>query len=177
MLGHFSVFMDDSIIHMKRQLNEIEEQHLAWHRHYVHKIFNILAENDLYVKPKKCAFEQQEIKYLGVIVGKGCLHIDPKKLQGVADYPTPLNVTDVRTFLGFTGYYWYFIPNYSAIVWPLLNLTKKSTVFHWSQQEQEAFDKIQSIMCSAPVLQQPNFKKKFYLQTDASTYGVGTILS
>jgi hypothetical protein len=64
-----------------------------------------------------------------------------------------------------------------VIVWPLLDLTKKSTIFHWESKEQEAFDKIRAIMCSAPVLQQPNFKKKFYLQTDASTYGVGTVLS
>jgi hypothetical protein len=53
---------------------------------------------------------------------------------------------------------------------------KKSTIFYWDWKEQEAFDKIQSIMCSAPVLQQPNFKKKFYLQTDTLVYGVGAIL-
>jgi hypothetical protein len=60
---------------------------------------------------------------------------------------------------------------------PLLDLTKKSTIFHWDQKEQEAFDKIQSIMCSAPVLQQPNFEKKFYLQTDVSAYDMGAVLS
>jgi hypothetical protein len=80
MLGYFSVFMDDGIIYMKWHQNETEEQHLARHHHYVHEIFNILAKNDLYVKPEKCAFEQQEIEYLGVIVGKGYLRMDPKKL-------------------------------------------------------------------------------------------------
>jgi hypothetical protein len=59
--------------------------------------------------------------------------MDPKKLQGVTNYPRPLNITDVHTFLGFTGYYWYFIPNYSAIVRPLLDITKKSTIFYWGQ--------------------------------------------
>jgi hypothetical protein len=71
MLGHFSVFMDNGVIHTKRHQNETEEQHLLRHRQYIHEIFDILAENDLYIKPEKCTFEQQKIEYLGVIVGKG----------------------------------------------------------------------------------------------------------
>ena len=103
--------------------------------------------------------------------------MDPKKLQGVANYPIPQNVTDVRAFLGFTGYYRYFVQNYSAIVRPLLDLTKKGSVFKWETRHQEAFDKIRAIMCKAPVLLQPDFNKKFYLQTDVSAYGVGAVLS
>ena len=109
-------------------------------------------------------------------MGKGRLRMDPKKLQAVLNYPTPQNVTDVRAFLGFTGYYRYFVKNYSAIVRPLLALTRKSTTFHWGKEEQAAFDKIRTIMCQAPVLRQPDFQKKFYLQTDASAYGVGAVL-
>ena len=169
--------MDDGIIHTKRLPNETQKQHLERHRKYVYEIFDILAENDLFVKPEKCAFEQEETDYLGVIVGKGRLRMDPKKLQGVANYPIPRNVTDVRAFLGFTGYYRYFVQNYSAIVHPLLDLTKKGSMFKWEAHHQEAFDKIRTIMCKAPVLLQPDFNKKFYLQTDASAYGVGTILS
>ena len=63
--------MDDRIIHTKRLPNETPEQHLKRHRKYVHEIFDILAENDLFIKPEKCAFEQEETDYLGVIVGKG----------------------------------------------------------------------------------------------------------
>ena len=103
--------------------------------------------------------------------------MDPKKLHAVLHYLTPRNVTDIRAFLGFTGYYHYFIKNYSTIVRPLLALIRKSATFHWGREEQEAFDKICTIMCQAPVLHQPNFEKKFYLQTDASTYGVGAVLS
>ena len=66
--------------------------------------------------------------------------------------------------------------NYSAIILPLLDLTKKGSVFKWEAHHQEAFDKIKAIMCKAPVLLQPNFNKKFYLQTDASAYSMGTIL-
>ena len=116
MLGWFSIFMDDGVIHTKQKPGETKEQHIARHRQYVHKIFDTLAENDLYVKPEKCAFEQEEIEYLGAIVGKGRLRMDPKKLHAVLNYPTPRNATDIRAFLGFTGYYRYFVKNYSAIV-------------------------------------------------------------
>ena len=177
MLGWFSIFMDDGVIHTKQKPGETKEQHIARHRRYVHEIFDTLAENDLYVKPEKCAFEQEEIEYLGVIVGKGRLRMDPKKLHAVLNYPTPRNATDVRAFLGFTGYYRYFVKNYSAIVRPLLALTRKLATFHWGKEEQAAFDEICTIMCKAPVLRQPDFQKKFYLQTDASAYGVGAVLS
>ena len=177
MLGWFSIFMDDGIIHTKCLLDETPERHLKRHRKYIHEIFDILAENDLFIKLEKCTFEQEETDYLGVIVGKGRLRMDLKKLQGVANYPVPQNVTDIRAFLGFTGYYRYFVQNYSAIVRPLLDLTKKGSIFKWEPCHQEAFDKIRAIMCKAPVLLQPDFNKKFYLQTDASAYGMGAVLS
>jgi hypothetical protein len=60
-------------------------------------------------------FEQEEIGYLGVIIRKGKTKMDPKKLMAIANYATPQNPTDIRAFLGFTGYYWYFIQGYSQI--------------------------------------------------------------
>ena len=93
--GDTSVFMDNIAIHTKQYLNESHQQHLARHRRRVHEILDKLEANDLYLKPEKCAFEQDEIKYLRVIMGKGQLRMDPKKLNRVADYPVPLNPTDV----------------------------------------------------------------------------------
>jgi hypothetical protein len=68
-------------------------------------MLDILEQHDLYLKPEKCTFEQEEIDYLGVIVGRGTLKMDPKKIQGVADWSPPKTVTEVWQFLGFTGYY------------------------------------------------------------------------
>jgi len=75
-----------------------------------------LEANDLYLKPEKCTFEQEEIEYLGVIIGKGCLCMDLKKLKGVADYLVPRNLTNVRAFLGLCGYYHYFIPHFCYVL-------------------------------------------------------------
>ena len=131
--GWLSIYMDDMAIHMAKLPHETEEQHIQRHRTYIHRVLTKLEENDLYLKPKKCEFEKEEIEYLGVIIGKNHLKMSPKKLQGVADWPIPKTPTDVRQFLGFTGYYCYFVPNYSSIAQPLLDLTKKTTLWHWGE--------------------------------------------
>ncbi len=103
--GWLSVYMDNLAIHTRRRPGETEEEHRRRHEEYVYIVLDILEENDLYLKPEKCAFEQNEIDYLGVIVGQGTLKMDPKKIQNVADWSPPTTVTEVRQFLGFTGYY------------------------------------------------------------------------
>jgi reverse transcriptase-like protein len=75
------------------------------------------------------------------------------------------------------GYYRYFVPNYSKIARPLLDLTKKATSWHWGPEQMKVFKTLKTLMCCKPVLAQPNFDKHFYLETDASMYGMGAILS
>ena len=93
--GWLSVYMDDMAIHTARLSHKTKEQHVQRHRTYVHRVLTKLEENDLYLKPKKCEFEKEEIKYLGVIVGKNHLKMSPKKLQGIADWLVPKTPTDV----------------------------------------------------------------------------------
>src|SRR6201984_2233050 len=103
--------------------------------------------------------------------------MDPAKIKGVADWPTPCNVRDVRAFLGFMGFYQYFIPNYSKLAHTVIDLTKKATTFHWSEPQLRAFEELKTIMCHKPILRQPDYNDPFFLATDASAYGVGAILS
>ena len=138
---------------------------------------DILEANDLYLKPEKCEFEQEEIDYLGVIVGRNQLRMDPKKIKGVAEWKIPTNPTEIHQFLGFMGYYRYFIPNYSKMARPLLDLTKKATVWQWTDHHSKAFGELKMRMCQQPVLIQPDFQKHFYLQVDTSAYGLGAVLS
>jgi hypothetical protein len=88
------------------------------HQKHTHYVLDKLEKHNLYLKSEKCEFKKEEIKYLGVIVGQNKIHIDPGKLKGIMDWPVPRNPTKVQQFLGFTGYYQYFVPNY-CYVWTM----------------------------------------------------------
>ena len=103
--------------------------------------------------------------------------MDPAKIKGVADWLTPQMVRDIRAFLGFTGFYQYFIQNYSTITRPLIHLTKNATPFHWEDSQVKAFETLKTLMCRKPILRQPNYARPFFVSTDASVYGMGAVLS
>jgi Reverse transcriptase (RNA-dependent DNA polymerase) len=113
--GWLSIYMDDMAIHTKPCPEETEEQHLQQHREHVYHILDKLERHDLYLKPEKCDFEQKQIDYLGVVVRQNKVHMDQGKIDQVAKWIPPNNPTEVRKFLGFTGYYCYFVKNYSKI--------------------------------------------------------------
>ena len=92
------------------------------------------------------------MEFLGVILEDGTVQMDPAKLKGIADWLQPQHVTDVHTFLGFTGFYHYFIPNYSNIAQPLIQLTKKNAVFKWTEECKVTFEWLKTLMCSCPIL-------------------------
>jgi hypothetical protein len=156
--GWLSVYMDDIAIHTKPHANETDPQHRKWHEILTHQVLQKLHNNDLYLKPSKCEFAKDKIEYLGVIIGKNQMCMDPSKLDSVRQWKPPQNPTEIRQFLGFTGYYRYFVPNYSKIARPLLDLTKKTTNWHWGPTQHAAFLELKSRMCSSPVLTQPDFK-------------------
>ena len=124
---------------------------------------------------KSASSNRKKVEFLGVILEKETVQMDPTKTKGIADWKTPQNLKDVRTFLGFTGFYRYFVPNYSKIARPLIELTKKAVPFHWDEAQCKAFETLKSLMCSHPVLKQPDYTKPFFLSTDASAYGVGAV--
>jgi RNase H-like domain found in reverse transcriptase len=103
--------------------------------------------------------------------------MDDTKVEKVCNWRPPTNVTEVRKFLGFTGYYQYFIKDYSKIARPLLQLTHLTSTWRWKEEEQTAFETLQQAMINKPVLWQPNFTKSFFLLTDTSAYSMGAILS
>ena len=166
--GWLIIYMDDMLI--------ATHDNPTFHKKCIHRVLQKLAANDLYLKPQKCVFEQKRIEFLGVILQNSTIHMDPTKTQGVADWPRPNNVTEVRSFLGFTGFYRYFIPNYSKIARPLLDLTKKTTTWVWDEPQKCAFETLKTLMCQRPVLAQPDYTRPFVVHTDASAYGVGAIL-
>src|SRR6266851_361231 len=161
--GTLMVYMDDIAIHTKRNPGKTEDQHLERHRGLVKEMLTILRKNDLFLNIDKCQFEQSEVDYLGVCVGGRQVQMEEAKVTWVKDWKPPQNVTKVRRFLGFTGYYCYFIKGYSQLARPLLDLTKKSTDWHWEEPQRRAFEDLKNRMCSRPVLVHPDPEKVFYL--------------
>jgi hypothetical protein len=127
MRGTLTVYMDDIAVHTKQKPNKSEEQHLECHRELVRKMLTILQKHDLYLNIEKCQFKQTKVNYLGVCVGGKRISMEEAKVEKVKDWKPLRNATEVRRFLGFTGYYCYFIKGYSQIARPLLDLTKKAT--------------------------------------------------
>jgi transposase InsO family protein len=168
--GVVVVFMDDILIFTE----SLEE-----HRRIVRRVLEILQANNLYLKPEKCLFEQLEVEYLGLILSQGQVAMDPVKVAGVRDWPVPRNVTEVKSFLGFINFYRRFVDDFSHIAKPLNQLTKQDTQWSWEANgpEQAAFNKLKHLITSTPILVLPDQSKHFRLETDASAYATGAVLS
>jgi hypothetical protein len=95
--GWLQVYMDDIIIATENN----DQLHEAKVRYFLQK----LQKHDLFLKPEKCCFHQAEVDYLGVIIGQGSVQMDPVKVQGIIDWPAPISVKDVCSFLGFCNFY------------------------------------------------------------------------
>ena len=117
-----------------------------------------------------------ECVYLGHVVGRGVVRPEQSKVEAIQAFSQPTTKKQVRAFLGITGYYRKFIPNYSTLAAPLTDLTKKNrpTKVTWTSDCDSA---LKTYLCTSPVINSPNFSKPFILQTDASDRGVGAVLS
>ncbi len=104
-------------------------------------------------------------------------YFDPKKVQDVKDFLAPRSVTNVRAFLGLTGYYKNFVCGYAKITMPFFDLTKKDQSFLWTLTYQEAFDTLKLRLIEAPILVRPDFERPFILDVDWSIKGVGSVSS
>ena len=117
--------------------------------------------------------------YLGHIVENGKVHPEETKVQTVRNFPTPTTKKKVREFLGLTGYYRKFIAPYAEHSAPLTSLTRKNARngVIWTSNCEESFKTLKEKLCSQPILTSPDFTKEFILQTDASAWGIGAVLS
>ena len=153
----------------------------SWPEHLEHlrAVLQRLREAKLTAKPTKCQIAMNQCVYLGHRVGNGEIEPEASKLKAVSDFLQPETKKDVRAFLGLTGYYRKFIPNYATIALPLTDLTKKSlpNAVVWTAACGTAFGELKRRLTCAPVLKSPDFSKQFILQTDASERGIGAVLS
>ncbi|XP_027865809.1 uncharacterized protein LOC114140258 [Xiphophorus couchianus] len=126
----------------------------------------------------KCAWAQEEVTYLGYLVGHGQIKPQLEKVRAIQTIPRPQTKKQVRSFLGLVGWYRRFIPHFSTLAAPLTELTKRSTSkIMWKEDCEHAFQSLKKLICQAPVLQSPNFSEPFIVQVDASNVGLGAVLA
>lgn len=147
------------------------------HLERLEMVLKRLEQAGIKLKPKKCHFLQRQIKFLGHEVLEEGIRPDPSKIESVVIFPRPKNDSEVRSFLGLTGYYRRHIEGYAKLAKPLTSLLKNDTKFNWDDSCEEAFQRLKEILTSAPLLRSPDFEKPFFLSTDASGYAIGAVLS
>ena len=149
----------------------------ASHLSRLEAVLQRLAGAKLKLKPSKCSLLQSEVKYLGHVVSKHGVKTDPEKVEAVREWKTPACQSELRTFLGFVGYYRRFCPDFASVAKPLHRLTAKGVPFSWTETEQAAFEQLRQFLLEAPVLAYPEPGVEFIVDTDASADGVGSVLS
>uniref|UniRef100_A0ABD2VWW7 RNA-directed DNA polymerase n=1 Tax=Trichogramma kaykai TaxID=54128 RepID=A0ABD2VWW7_9HYME len=161
-------YLDDIIL-----VTETFEEHVNW----LERVIRILLDAKLVVNRDKCEFCCQSVKFLGYVLDSSGLRIDSERVRPIHDYPTPRNVKQVRRLLGMVGWYSRFIKNEAEIKVPLARLLRKEAPFVWGADQERAFETLKQALSEAPVLVRPDFEKEFAIQTDASDYAIGAVLT
>jgi hypothetical protein len=160
------VFLDDILVYSRN---------LPEHLKHLRLVLDLLRKNQLYAKASKCSFAQSQIEYLGHVISENGVATDAEKTKAMQAWPVPTSATELRGFLGLTGYYRKFVPRYGIIAKPLTQLlTKKG--FTWPDAAQSAFDQLKAAMVNTPVLALPDFDRSFSIETDACDTGIGAVL-
>ena len=164
------VFIDGILIFSKSAEEHVE---------HVKTVMEVLQQHSILIKLSKRTWGQTELPYLGHIVSKDGIKVDPKKIQAVADWPQPTDLTEIQQFLGLTNFFCKYIQRYMDLSVPLTLLLRKNTPFAWVAACQEAFDGLKTALTTAPCLALPDTSKGspiFDLVCGASGFGLGAVL-
>nr|AAN16328.1 putative polyprotein [Oryza sativa Japonica Group]AAP52669.1 retrotransposon protein, putative, Ty3-gypsy subclass [Oryza sativa Japonica Group] len=161
------VFIDDILIYSRTKEEHEEHLRLALEK---------LREHQLYAKFSKCEFWLSEVKFLGHVISAGGVAVDPSNVESVTNWKQPKTVSEIRSFLGLTGYYRRFIENFSKIAKPMTRLLQKDVKYKWSEECEQSFQELKNRLISAPILILPDPKKGFQVYCDASKLGLGCVL-
>ncbi|XP_078807233.1 uncharacterized protein LOC101167294 isoform X2 [Oryzias latipes] len=157
------VYLDDILVY---------SDNLTQHEQHFRQVLTRLLENQLFVKAEKCEFHVDSVQFLGYII-----EADPSKIEAVSTWEPPINRKKLQQFLGFANFYRRFIRNYSSIAAPLTGLISTHQKFQWTQEAQQAFDRLKKLFVTAPILIQPDPSRQFIVEVDASDSGAGAVLS
>jgi hypothetical protein len=119
------------------------------------------------------------IHYLGYIIDQHGVHVDLAKIEVIRDWPAPTTLIELQSFLGLANFYRRFVLGFSHIAWALSQITKGGgkEKFMWGWSQQQTFDDLKQRLCSAPILSLPDLQQPFEIETNASDYAVGVVLT
>ena len=132
---------------------------------------------NLKINPLKCEFFRTKVQFLGHVISKDGLQVDPEKIAAVKQFPVPAIQTHVKSFLGLCSYYRRYVKNFADIARPLHKASETTTPFKWTPEAQDAFDKLKACLTTTPILAFPSMKEPFILYTDASLSAMGAVLA
>ena len=135
-----------------------------------------LQESGLKLKLSKCTFMRKEITYLCHLVTTNGIHMDPKKQNVIKEYPAPKNKDKWQSFMGLMAYYRSLIKNFSIMAEPLNKLLRKNDPYDWTEDQQNSFELLKAHPLEPPLLRYPDYRKLFYVATDASNTDLGASL-
>ncbi|KAK1627572.1 hypothetical protein QYE76_001887 [Lolium multiflorum] len=161
------VFIDDILIYSKDK----EE-----HAKHLKIVLQILREHQLYAKFSKCKFWLDSVEFLGHVITKEGIAVNPSKVQSVLEWKSPKNAKEIRGFLGMAGYYRRFIEGFLKIAGPMTKLLKKNTPFVWTDECEASFQTLKDKLTTSPVLAVPEPGKDYTVYCDASKNGLGCVL-
>ncbi len=163
------VYIDDILIYSRS---------LAEHRHHIAEVLQRLRQFHLFLKAEKCSFHQSSVQFLGYHIDSSGIRMDEGKVEAIRTWPQPTTIKELQRFLGFSNFYRRFIQNYSTLTGPLTNLLRnKPKSLSWSTAANEAFERLKTSFTQAPILVHPDPERPFIVEVDASTTGVGAVLS
>ena len=161
------VFIDDILVYSKDRKS---------HDTHLRVVLETLKKEQLYAKLSKCEFWLNEVSFLGHIVSKEGIRVDPKKIEVVVEWKPPRNVIEVRSFLGLAGYYRRFVKGFSMTAALMTRLLQKNVKYEWSEKCQRSFDELKPFLTEAPILTQPTYSREYVIFSDASLNGLGCVL-
>ncbi|KAI3770363.1 hypothetical protein L6452_01492 [Arctium lappa] len=161
------VFIDDILLYSKSEFEH--EQHLR-------EVLDVLRKERLYAKFSKCDFWLEEVQFLGHVITRAGVKVDPSKIEAMMNWEPTKSPSEIRSFLGLAGYYRRFIQDFSKIASSLTALTRKNVKFVWTETQEKVFRILQKKLCEAPILSLPEGSEDFVVYNDASKMGLGCVL-
>ena len=161
------VFIDDILIYSKNNKKHVEHLRI---------VLQILQQEQLHAKLSKCKFWTKSIAFLGHVVSKEGMSVNPSKIQAMKNWPVSKSATEIKSFIGLTGYYRRFIQDFFKIAAPLIKLTTKGEKFVWTEEYASAFEKLKNKLIIAPILKTPSGTGGVVIYNDAFKKGLGCVL-